>query len=884
VKRLLDFISENLLCAVTLAFTVGISCSLRQNDLSWQITFFVVIGILTLLLFWFQRKATAIVMILIFYAVLGNLYGCLRGKAPASQSDISYLIQKKSEAVLIGTLQSVQGFNGETSKAVMTCRFIRFKKSDDFTSTAGRILLTLKASWPVSVKPGNRILVRAILSRPHSLQTAGTFDYKTYLEEKDIRVTGFIPSSLFVHVIASRNSLGNTIHYAAQRARVRIGSAIDRTLTPELAGLYKAILIGDRSGINQDVIEHYKGSGCMHILSISGMHMSIIGVFLFAVFYWLLRRSSWLILHFDTKKIAAAACIPFLVFYALLAGSNIPVIRSLIMSAIVVLALCTGRQRSIFATLSLAVFLILAWSPESLFTASFQLTFAAVASIVAIFPKLMQHLTALDPEEKQPQSFLARLKNWVFAALMISTSATIGTAPLLLYYFNRLSLVGPFANLAAEPLICFWSLPLGFLACPFIFISPSFAAILLNIGSWGIIGANKIVKFFYPLPLESVWLPTPSPLLIVSYYLSLFLLFFAPISKIKLRLLTCSALMITLLFIRFPPYEIFKHFYKDSTITVIDVGQGSANLIEFPAGKRALIDGGGPSSPKFNTGEAVIGPFLWRKGITTIDSVIITHPDADHYNGLPFIVKHFHPTTLWINGSPGHDPDYTKLLRLAKKLQVTVRVPEKKDLLLSGGNSTLIAIPNPLTTDNGKNSRNKFYENARISSNDAGLIIKFTDHNFSALFPGDISKRVEQRLIKQPKRLLADVLLSPHHGSATSNSTGFLKAVHPALLLVSAGYRKRGIFPARNLKERTYRLGIKMMTTAFSGCVVITSNGRKFSVAAGDGISGVTQITTGIIARSGSSIRNRLQQKAIPIVVYPPGSRHLSPDPQITPL
>lgn len=839
MKNVFSFISDNLLCAATLALAVGIACSSSRIGLPLQIFFFVLTGSSTILLLRHDKRDPAIVMILLFYVVLGNLYGNVRASATADPSDISSLIRKKTEAVFIGSLQSLQGYNGEVSKAVLDCRSIRLKDAADLTATKGRILLYLRELWPAGVLPGDRIIVRAMLSRPHNLQTSGSFDYKSYLEEKGIRVTGFINSPLFIHKIASRKGILDTVRYSAERARVRIGTAIASTLSPRLAGLYKAILIGDRSGLSNNTLELFKASGCMHILSISGMHMSVIGVFLFAIIYWLLRRSIWLILHCDTKKIAAAACLPFLVFYALLAGSNTPVIRSLIMSAVVVLALCINRQKSIFATLSLAMLLLLAWKPESLFTASFLLTFTSVASIAAIFPMLSHRVFPDKHEGKPGQSMLTRFNNWLIAALMISLSVTIGTAPLLLYFFNRLSLVGPIANLAIEPLVCFWSLPLGFLAIPLNFFNPTVSAWLLHIGGFGLSLSCGILEFLHKFSMENIWLPTPSPYLIVAYYGCLLLLFFPPSSKRNIRWTVWSALAITFFFFRFPPHELFKKFAEYSTITVIDVGQGSSALIEFPMGKTVLIDGGGPMSPRFNIGEQVIAPFLWKKGVTTINSVIITHPDSDHFNGLPFIIKHFNPTTIWINGSPGHDSGYFDLLQLAQRLKIPVETPKGDELLESGGKALLTTIVNPLTGNKAADSAG----GATVSSNDGGLILKFTDGNFGALFPGDISRRVEKLLILQPQKLQAEVLLSPHHGSSTSNSAAFLQTVHPTFLIVSASYRKKGIFPATELEEKSKYFGIKMLTTASSGCVVITTDGEKYWVAQGDGLLNNRRLT-----------------------------------------
>ncbi len=833
MKRAFQYASDNLLCAVTLAFTLGIAVPSTTNEPQWQIFCLVLAGILLSILTKFDKQRPVLILLLLFFVLLGNFYASRGEPVPKDSDDIFVRVQHKKEAVLIGRLEKLQGFNGEISKAVLICKSLRFKGDTDFLSAGGKILLSLKYPWPVNILPGDTIAVRATLERPQSLKTAGSFDYRDYLAMSGIRVTGFINSPLFLQKIASSQKNSMPIRSIMERLRVKIGRVIDTSLSPKNAGIYKAILIGDRSGLSNDLLDQFKAAGCMHILSISGMHMSIIGVFLFVMFYWLLRRSIWLILHCDTKKIAAAACLPFLIFYAFLAGSNTPVIRSLIMSAVVVLALCINRQKSVFATLSLAMLLLLAWKPKSLFTASFLLTFTSVASIAAIFPKLSRRVFPNKDDGALNRSTITRFKDWLIAALMISVSVTIGTAPFLLYFFNRLSLVGPIANMAVEPLVCFWSLPLGFLAIPLNFFNPSVSAWLLHLGAFGLSLSCSILDFLHKLPLESIWLPTPSPYLMAVFYGCLLLLLIVPSSKRNIRWPALSTLAIALFFFRIPPHELFKNFTEYSTITVIDVGQGSSTLIEFPKGKTALIDGGGPISPRFNIGEQVIAPFLWKKGVTTIDSVIITHPDSDHYNGLPFIMRHFNPTTIWINGSPGHDSGYFDLLQLAKRLKIPIVTPNGDEQLESGGKAFLTTIVNPLTGNKAADSAG----GATVSSNDGGLVLKFTDGDFGALFPGDISKRVEKLLVLQPQKLQAEVLLSPHHGSSTSNSAAFLQTVHPAFLIVSASYRKKGVFPTPELEEKARSFGIKMLTTASSGCVVVTTDGKKYWVVQGDGLS-----------------------------------------------
>ena len=833
MNRVILFISQNLLCAAACAFTAGITLSFLSPPLLPHIVL-IATAVLAIALLRYRRRTAAAAMILLFFASLGVLYGSACRTPPSDLSLIHNHLETKKEAVLLGTVASFQSSGREGSHVDIISEAAMFKGESDLSPVSGRISLTLKGLWPKDVEIGDRVLIRATLSRPFSLQTAGSFDYVQFLAEKGIFVTGNINSPLFIHKISGPSSFAQGFRSAIERARMRIGKAIDGALPPQTAGIYKAVLIGDRSEIDSDLQEKYKSSGCMHILAISGLHMSIIALFLFAIIYWLLRRSSWLILHYDVKKAALVICVPLLCLYALLAGANIPVLRSLIMSLTVIAALCFNRQRSIFATLALALFWLLVWNPSSVFSVSFQLTFAAVASIAAISPFLVR-LVLPGQEDADNKSIVIRLKNWLFAAVGVSVAATVGTAPLLLFSFNRISLIGPAANLVLEPLICFWSLGFGFLACPFVFLYPALASFLLKIGGVGLFIANK--SLFDGFPWANLWLPTPSPWLIVLYYVSLLVLIHADRDRKVIQRMAGGCFAAVLFFFWMPPAEIVKGFIHDSRITVIDVGQGSANLLELPGGKRVMIDCGGASSPRFNAGVQVVGPFLWRKGIRRIDAIIITHPDSDHYNGVPFILEHFHPETLWINGSAGHDRGYAELLDRAKKMRIDVKVPAGNDVLVQGGGAEVSAVENPLGANNGDREQRDSGRNDPVATNDAGLVLKFSQGQFSALFPGDITKRAEALLVSRPELLRSKILLAPHHGSSTSSSEVFLEAVHPELVIVSAGASFDRIFPAPDLAERLAAHGAKMVTTAQTGCVLIITDGSACTLASGNGIS-----------------------------------------------
>ena len=549
----------------------------------------------------------------------------------------------------------------------------------------------------------------------------------------------------------------------------------------------------------------------VHFLSISGAHLSILASFLFFTLYWLLRRSEYLILRYPVKKIAALLCLVPLTIYTLLAGANTPVVRSLIMVTVFMAALCADKMKSLFVSLALAALLILIWDPNSLFTASFQLSFMAVASLAVVAP-FVERLTVTEKKEGPLGTKLrSRFLHFTMAALIVSLAATIGTAPLLLAYFNRISVVAPAANLLVEPLICLWSLTLGFIACPLIFLMPSAAALLLDLGANGLIFSLKLATFFNNLPFSTLWLPTPSPPLIVLYYATILIGISGILVTKTARLVGAFCCALILVLFVFPPAELLKGRITTSEITFLDVGQGSSTFLQLPTGKRLLIDGGGGmASPGFNVGEDIIAPFLWQKGIKQLDAIMVTHGDSDHFNGIPFLLQRFRPKVLWVNDRSGHDVAWRQMLALADKLQVEIKIPQQGQELIRGGEAQIVHLGIP-------------GESGGAGSNDHSLVLRFAHNNFSCLFAGDISFKMESQLVEEKTPLQSTLLLSPHHGSSTSNSEAFLKTVNPKTIVVSAGRFRPDNFPAPEVRKCCDELGINMLITAEQGAITFTN-------------------------------------------------------------
>lgn len=819
-----SYISEHLLLTVALAFITGIAISPHfQLSETGRVLFCALLfSSLVLLAVLHSIKKSQLVLGLLIPVVFG--IGCYHGyvhqQKPVDENHIYNRIDTKKDVVLIGTMSTMADFDGKTSQVTIEAKSLRFKENANLLPTTGKILLRLQGPWPEELSPGDTLAIRTDLKRPDSFRTPGVFDYAQFLARKDIWITGFVRTPLFLHKLEENQSLLHSLLYLPERLRTTIGKQIDASVSVETNGVYRAILIADRSQVTEKTLESFKGSGTMHILAISGMHMAIIGTLLYACIFWILSRSEQLLLRFTLKKWAALLSLPVLIVYGLLAGMNTPVFRAVIMSSIVILAICTNRQKSPGTLLAFAAMLILAIDPLQLFTVSFQLSFSAIAGILFLLPVLKKLLYPADAP-LSPSSIKIKILKWIAAGLLVSLVANLATAPIALYSFNRFSTVGPLANLIIEPLICLWSLAAGFLSIPFIFIEPEIAAFLLQAGSLGLDAAMRAATFFSSFSFSTIWLPTPPAWLVLIYFFSLIVFAFSCLKKRWWSFVSLFTLAVCILYFIHPPTFNERGNTAPLRISYLDVGQGSSTFLEFPSGFRVLIDGGGSSFTTTTVGERVIAPFLWKKGIQEIDAVIVTHPDADHYNGLEFIIRHFSPKILWVRDRDGHDSQFKRLIQLAEKQQASVIIPEEGELLIEGV-QYLECLANALDLEKG-------VDTSRSNGNN-GLVLKACGLQFCALFPGDIGRISEKALIDRGIDLNADVLLSPHHGSITSNSSQFLEAVSPDYLLVSAGRSTKGYFPHKGLAGECDNRQINLFTTSDQGTLEVTTKGNGYQV------------------------------------------------------
>jgi competence protein ComEC len=806
------FITHYALTLATLSYITGIllHSNLIGHELPGRIVLLGVITAAISLRFIGLRFPTPLLIIPIFF-FFGTLQGAENRTETVDPSHIVAAVKDQQRIVVVGTLSEMVSESIHTSRAVVEVKFIRTAEDRTFTRQNGKILLVLRGSWPAAIVPGQPLIVNTKMQVPARAAAPGAFDYRKYLAGRSIYLTGLVDSPILIQPVKDVHaSWHKALFYKIERSRTSISRYIEKNLPPHSASLYQGLLVGDRSSIAPGVMETLKKAGILHLWAISGMHLGLLSVLTYTSIYWLLRRSETVILAVNVKKTALLLTLPSLFLYALLSGFQPPAARALIMTSCMVFALCSDRLHSTITTLSGAALIILLIDPLAVQSPSFQLSFAAVAAIVLTAPRLF---SLVGCSAARNHSLLLKIPHLLAAMAVITVAATIGTLPLLLFHFNRVSLVTLPANLLIQPLICFFSLPLGMLSLPFIVANHPAAALLLKTGALGLSASQAIAASVSAPDWTQLWVPTPHPSIILLFYILLFSIATQPIISrpLLLKIVGLAAAVGMLLH----PFRLSILLGQPpTTVTILNVGHGSANLVEFTNGRVVLIDGGARSAPGYDCGARIIAPYLWHRGIGKIDDIIITHDDTDHYNGIFTLLSRFKPERLWLPHLDENKPAFTRLVDRARLQGITIITPAA-GVIIAGDDEQISVLGDHRAA-------------GLTSEDDRGLVVRLTSGGKSVLFPGDITTRRELELVAAQTQVRSTILLSPHHGSATSNSPALLSGVSPEWLIISSGTSGYSQFPAKKTLETARELEIPILNTALDGTIVfeIRANGH----------------------------------------------------------
>lgn len=626
------------------------------------------------------------------------------------------------------------------------------------------------------------------------------FDYASYLARRQIYLTGFLDNDEKVELLARA---GPGLWSTVEHMRRAIRGFIDRRFAPENGALLKALVIGDRSGLSPELSRSFTVAGVAHLLSISGLHVGMFGLVAFLLTRYLGSLSVAFLLRFNLLKVAATASCLAAIFYTAMAGAQVPTVRTAIMIGVYVLALLLDREEEILNSLCLAALIIALYWPGAVMEVSFQLSFLAVLFIIWGTRKFQEWWPDRRreglPEERWPK--LRRVALYLAVPLL----ATIGTGPMIAYHFGYLSLAGLFANPVVVPLVGFGVVPLGLLIGFLSLVAPALALPLVWLADPLLSLVIGIVGFFSRLPFAAIAVPVPNPYEVVLLYLLVFSLF-------GLRRGVASrvgAIAVCSLIFADAFYWARERWYREELrVTYLDVGQGDAAVVEFPGSRVLVVDAGGTVSGEFDTGEAILAPFLRSRKILRVDYVVVTHWRVDHYGGMRRIVEEFGPSEFWSAPGRGETARSAELEAAVKRSGVKARV------LASGEPCRMIDQVEFCVLYPG--------DRARPSS----LVLRLTWRKVSFLFAGDIERRDEKALLQGATDLASAVLKVPRHGSHGSSSEEFVAAVKPKLAIFSVGRRNRFGFPRDEVVSRYRAAGAGILRTDEDGSIVIETDGE----------------------------------------------------------
>lgn len=677
---------------------------------------------------------------------------------------------------------------------------------------------------PKDINPGNQINCKAKLMNIKSATNPGEFDLRQYYCEKKIYYMA-VCSEGDINII---NAKSNVIKTFLFQLRDNIKKVYIKCLPEKEAGIICAMLLGDKSIIDEDVKELYRQNGIGHLLAISGLHVTILCM-------GLKKLLSKLRVN---EKAAIVIIVLFLLFYGLMTGFGVSTSRAVVMMLFALAAQINGRSYDMLSAMSVSAVFIVVQKPYAIFSCSFLLSYCAIIAIAVVYPFLEKYVIVNEKliTHKNKEKFFDYVMIEIRKSFLMSFSIQFFTLPVILYFYYETPVYGLILNLIILPLsnllVIFGAIGgvLGLFILPAGKFFLGIVYVILNI-------FEKSCTLFNDFPFHIIVTGRPGRCKIFIYYfviISVILLF----NKMEMLLFSnyaiknelytyvvnisrkvkhktifiCLEILLLLVFILAPVRN------KNADISFLDIGQGDCIIMKSESGRVYMIDGG--SSSKKNIGKYIITHYLKYYGITRIDYCIVTHSDSDHVSGILEILEHKKSDRIQIDNFMIPEPDeslkdetYKKLLQLAKENCKKVSYIKKFDMI-QDKNLKIVCI----------HPERGYYSD---SANAYSAVLSITNNSNSILLTGDLEKDGETSVIEtlnQHRNLFPKsytLLKVAHHGSKNSTSDEFLERVNPDISVISCGKKNRYGHPHDELLNRLKKINTTIFRTDMDGAVTL---------------------------------------------------------------
>jgi competence protein ComEC len=677
---------------------------------------------------------------------------------------------------------------------------------------------------------GQNIELEGKVRVPHNFGNPGAFDYARFLARQNIYWT---VSGAAGGVRILPGSCGNRFQKAIMDLRQAALERIERLYPGDAyrSGMMQAILIGQSFQLQKVWTEEYRSTGTFHALVISGTHVAVLAGF----FLFLLR------ICFVPESAALFLTVLAAWLYALVTGWQAPCVRSAAGLTLFMIGGYFFRERRVMNLLAAVALGFLILDPDQLFDASFQLTFLAVGFLAAFAApaiaatsgplasalwdlqdtgrdlhlirraaqfRIEMRLLAKTLGATAPITVTARILFFVYEIVLTSAVVQLGLALPMVVYFHRVGFSGLSANAFVVPLMGL-VVPVGFVA-----IATNWTW-LANVAGAMLWLSQKVVWFHashepdWRIPSPPIWLGIAMAAALIA----------AAAWKTRWLAAAIAILLALLLWHPFAPAV----RPGELELTTIDVGQGDSLFVAFPDGRRMLMDGGGIPTfgriarSQLDIGEDVVAPYLWERGIRSLDVIAISHAHDDHVGGVPALIAAFHPREIWTGATPD-SPEWEKVRKRALLSGAKIVPMQAGQRFPFGGAEidVLAPLPDYLPVDSPKN-------------NDS-LVLRLHYRERSFLLSGDVERPVERQMFETGELQPTDVLKVAHHGSRTSTTPEFLGTVQPAFAIISAGLDNSYGHPHPTVVERLEARHTAILRTDRDGLITIHTDGKHLGV------------------------------------------------------
>lgn len=614
---------------------------------------------------------------------------------------------------------------------------------------------------------GDKIQATGKIKLPTSYKNPGQIDIVTRLKAEGITAR-MSADKLGVKIEPVDGNFRTEFLRKISNIRQHYRDSMEKIVSDRDAAAIFAMLFGGYDGISENLLEEFQATGIIHILSVSGSHMSLLAA-----------ATAYLCLLLKIPRMPTLVLGIFvIVTYTLLSGMLPQVIRSACMGILIFIGTTFHLEFISSRFLTLTALLMLINQPLLLFDISFQLSFSATAGLLYLSPKI--------------QSKLFRLPSFVAYPIAMTLGAQIAGLPIVIWYFNQVSLVSFLANIFVLPileLVIVGGLFGGIIAAIF-----PFAGKILFVAESIIFGAGaEINRLIASLPFSSIQVPTVGFLAGAIYY-----------AAIIFRRVEVFVLLVIILLTN------FFSFGKEVEVNFVDVGQGDCAIVLTPNKKCLIFDTGGVREKVFDIGERVVIPYLKHEGVREVEMIFLTHVHEDHSGGAGSVIKKFPVREIITASEP--KSEYAAVFGIGEEFLTNLRQGRRGEKFFVDG--VEVEVIHVAETGTG---------------NEISNVYRVRYGAVSFLITGDLVIDLEKKILADGTDVSSTVLKVAHHGSATSSDENFLRAVNPKCAVISVGYGNNFGHPRAEVLDRLNKLGIKIFRTDQDGLIKFKTDGKNLS-------------------------------------------------------